>query len=1050
MNSELLSLYELKEQVPCGKCRSILPTVKVWQVVFLDEGITETSEDLLRINVITCPRCHHTAEISSGILVVINQNSGRVVVHRKINFVEEEAYEVTLDYLKNYKGRLSAEELDSLKERIIIAVDNKEFLELLTCNVAIFDNILRQNRFYRQSCRLPIAERLKRIIEELEAGYGIVLRECDAEPYLLHTAQSLAEESADKQSASEQTWQALLKLLENFFQNTRRSYEHKSLSISGDYIFQEETARASDDGEWSFVEVSEEEYRLLESREEARRSNKVPQEIQIQEALGEYYLRHGLPRHTISIGEQLSFIVDPPEVLSQRARAYKLMGRGLRAWGKNEEAFYHFNHGLKISDENGGELFLVIGLQRQMCQILEEQGQYDMALAMYRNQLQLLRKNVSPRKIRGRYFYLSGDPSSDYRTCLMDISSVHLILGQASEAASYLKEALALAKEDNLDAVPEIQINLCAALLNLDNRLEWNNAVSLLTEVAEAIASDRLQMHVFNLLASAQCMLGNINQAMHWLERYLSRLAELDTAKIQPEHYLNIARILEFAIDSGEQQVTVIENSPEMGKVVQYMEICCNHLSEALDIRTIRANSALAFAYERFGELEKAYLTYRNLWPIYEGVRRTLLNESARRRLQVTMSTAMARAVRCCTRLYETGNTSSDWISQAFEFAEASRTRYLLDVVAQDISATQAIPGFYRGGKEIKFFSNSAQLIDADSVRLMIEPGEVILEYALVQNIDAYQGSWICFRVGPQRIEPKLHRFELEATWQLVQRLKELYHSCLASNFKDAASSTEWHSVLQALSEMLMPPSLLPEGTKRIVVSPESYLFDLPWNAIVIARHFQSSAMQPRSLSVPVLSVVPSSNVLVALRRRALTVMREVHLIEAISGAEVFRKEPFMACSHLLRDILQQSADGNHCKYLETVGAASTPAAFGKVAGEAGLLVFFGHGLVDEQTMCLFCVDENRPARMDIEHVANVPFKQGCVVILLACWSQSHNTESQFYAREITGIGETLIRSGASAVVGFIEPVEVTCATEIGARIAKHFLAGETIDQAVH
>jgi hypothetical protein len=88
-------------------------------------------------------------------------------------------------------------------------------------------------------------------------------------------------------------------------------------------------------------------------------------------------------------------------------------------------------------------------------------------------------------------------------------------------------------------------------------------------------------------------------------------------------------------------------------------------------------------------------------------------------------------------------------------------------------------------------------------------------------------------------------------------------------------------------------------------------------------------------------------------------------------------------------------------------------------------------------------------ARALARRLAELSVKAGCVVILLACWSQTHDTKSRFAAREIIGIGETLLRCGASAVVGFMEPVQVTVATAMGLRIAGHFLAGETIDRAV-
>ena len=91
----------------------MLPPIKVWRAVFLDEGVAENADELLQLNVVTCPVCGHKAAMHA-LLVAIDRAGRRTVVLRSVNFVDEEAYQLSQDLLGEYADRIPVEELDAI------------------------------------------------------------------------------------------------------------------------------------------------------------------------------------------------------------------------------------------------------------------------------------------------------------------------------------------------------------------------------------------------------------------------------------------------------------------------------------------------------------------------------------------------------------------------------------------------------------------------------------------------------------------------------------------------------------------------------------------------------------------------------------------------------------------------------------------------------------------------------------------------------------------------------------------------------------------------
>lgn len=1034
MNHELLSSYTETNHVPCGRCRSVLPSVKIWRAIFLGEGIAESDDELIQLNVVTCSSCGHRAAMGA-LLVVIDQAASRVIVLRPINFVEEEAYELTQQLLDEYVDRIPTEELTALRSRIIIALDRGDFSKLLASDPQLFQTLVRQSKEYYEYCRLPVSDRIEKMLDEMKAGHGILLRECDAEPCLLGAVKTKVEEfhKTLEDTSEKKAILSLLNSIQIYFDRCRKPMD------SG-----------ADDNNGTpppFVEVTDEEKKLLEEREGARQDGNVVNETTALLDLGRYYLQQRLPRHVISLGEQLSCIIYPSEVRRLRAQAFELMGQGLKLLGLSEEAFYHFNHALKILYSEGGDLFLVLSIQRQMCRILEDQGQYHAAMSLYKYQLDVLRKHAPSQKLRdNHYFIINGDPSSDYRHSLVGLANIHMTLGQSTEAVPYLREAVDLANIDSPEKLVDLQINLANALISSDSGstekvgLRWNEGITILKKNLDGNVPLASRLQSLINLAAAYHRINQRREAISWLDRYFEELGSSSAS--QSSHDIGAATILHAAAFDHEIATDTIKRNDLLARIVQLLEACCQRLKSNYGVQSIFANSALALAYERCGRFQEAMIVYGNLGPLYEGLRRTTIDYNVRLTLQRTMAAAMVRAARCCLRLLQESNSSGkDWVTESFRFVEASRSRLLLDDVAQDATATQALPSLVLNGEELRIDTNSAQLIDIEGIKNKLKEGEVILEFSLIQNIDEYEGSWVVFSVDREGVSSEIHHFPLETVYKAVRNLQGLYHQSLEKGFAYAEAREAWYQALKTLSELIIVPGLISKEVKRVIVSPEVYLFDVPWLAIV-AERIDTSVR-------PTVVVTPSSNVVAALRRSFVAADRRVCLVETITGVGSYNIDPFRSCAMELSKTLCNLSSDYQYEFNETLGIESSRSNLHKSICDAGLFLYFGHGIASEDSTCLFCVENDNAVPVPMEEIAELSLKEGCVVILLACWSQSHDTESQFTAREIKGLGETLLRCGASAVVGFLEPVQVMIATTMGLRIAGHFLEGETIDRAV-
>ncbi|MFQ5763982.1 MAG: CHAT domain-containing protein [Rhodospirillales bacterium] len=162
--------------------------------------------------------------------------------------------------------------------------------------------------------------------------------------------------------------------------------------------------------------------------------------------------------------------------------------------------------------------------------------------------------------------------------------------------------------------------------------------------------------------------------------------------------------------------------------------------------------------------------------------------------------------------------SSSDLLAEIFSISEAFRGRVLNESLAMARGAVAA------GGQDGDGENRPVDLADAQAG---IAPGSAVVEYLLGFN----ESFALVLTPAAAAIVPiALNR---EQAWQVVRRYRGLLEATGSDSDRDLAAI---RTLGERLFTLLLSPALakLPAGVDRLTVIPDSTLFKLPWEALVM------------------------------------------------------------------------------------------------------------------------------------------------------------------------------------------------------------------------
>lgn len=146
------------------------------------------------------------------------------------------------------------------------------------------------------------------------------------------------------------------------------------------------------------------------------------------------------------------------------------------------------------------------------------------------------------------------------------------------------------------------------------------------------------------------------------------------------------------------------------------------------------------------------------------------------------------------------------------------------------------------------------QPVGVDALQKLLEPGTLVLSYALEQ------GNLYLFAVTPQTFE--VHRLPPRG---LVEHQAAALYENLRYRSRD---QVQGQLTAQVLAAQLLPPGVIPAGTRRLMIMADGLLHYVPFGLLPSPGSVEESGGQRRLLDEYEISYAPSASVLAVLARR--------------------------------------------------------------------------------------------------------------------------------------------------------------------------------------
>jgi len=328
----------------------------------------------------------------------------------------------------------------------------------------------------------------------------------------------------------------------------------------------------------------------------------------------------------------------------------------------------------------------------------------------------------------------------------------------------------------------------------------------------------------------------------------------------------------------------------------------------------------------------------------------------------------------------------------------------------------------------------------------LLPPSTGVMVFALLQETELNKGFWFSAFVVPHTgsiINPRLIKFDeiyqpyLAVTAAFDQTRAAINSMSLAAAAAEAErNGSALNEALENLGDALFPPEIVAdierEKLKRLVIVPESYLFDVPFPALSVqSQNSRQRLFQLNEKSGGLaLSVAPNLSCFGDLGSRWRTPFMLRNSISQIivtqpewrpDLAPIFgvgeRIRAAIASSPIFKDLDKRPSA------LDEESKMTQVADFLRMLRDSRIGVFFGHGEIDPKRGSYFVVNDGPVGEYEIAASARITSFLCQLFVACACSGVNSNSEYAFARRDLTGAHLAMLRGGVRFVVGNVEPL---------------------------
>lgn len=408
------------------------------------------------------------------------------------------------------------------------------------------------------------------------------------------------------------------------------------------------------------------------------------------------------------------------------------------------------------------------------------------------------------------------------------------------------------------------------------------------------------------------------------------------------------------------------------------------------------ATRGQAICLEALGRHAEARICYRQAIGMFEGGRQHLTERQHKMFVQSRSMILFRRAQRNNLALYVATQDES-LLKEAFYFAEAGRSRILLDLLGTD---------------------SAARPVTSEAIAEALPDGTALIQYSLVPTYANCTGGWAIYLVLPGT---GLTRVAVRQDLDEVLHARNVFHAELDRFDRNPPNDyAGCDAALERIGALLLPGDLLTvlrdHGVERIVFAPDDYLFDMPFAAL---RVRWAESIDDLCHSGIETIVVPSASAYIAAGKH--------HRVTTSKGSLLCISDPqrdLPGVSEWIADNILREWTGpvEHLK-----GEHATIANVLAALPRARAVLYFGHGtkLGLELYSGVLTMRELSSLELDCD-----------LFVALACFGAHVTTDDR--SRELLGLSAALLQAGVRNFVSGVWPLLPRFAMDFGSRLMRY------------
>ncbi len=509
---------------------------------------------------------------------------------------------------------------------------------------------------------------------------------------------------------------------------------------------------------------------------------------------------------------------------------------------------------------------------------------------------------------------------------------------------------------------------------------------------------------------------------------YLQQVQGSDSPYLQDPKFSHLLDVIE----SRMFDLPILNSKPDLQSLTE-------HESESHE-PNVRITSDLMVTFAELLEAGRRFSAASDMCQVYvdycEKTIQTTQNPQIKRKFLNQRVTGLYRLARASLKHYRDNNDYKSLVI-AIKAIEAYKARSILadsNVLVEDNPRERDRVTRFR-------------TIEIDDIQGYFPDNAYIIVFALMQETNVNDGFWFSALISPEGRQILFPRFiEFEDIYDPANAVSDAFKNARSNlvdktlnEIPDAARLFDSHiqTSLNHLGNILFPNEVIEylesKNAERLIIIPESYLFDVPFPALKINSGDKSRYLfELNKQKGTTISVSPNLTHFQPYKPKKPYFNygweQNSYLATILSTSPKWRNDlvPIYGIYNRLRQMFESKAKTNDYFFELDIRKDSVQEFLDSLVKSQSVL-FFGHGEITEEQGSILIANDGIISEYEVNAFSAMSRFQAQLLILCACSGINANVSAERVRKDIAGVHVALLKGGVRCVIGSLVPTFPMC-----------------------